>query len=324
MEHNFEHNCGFTEGNCWFRYRAAAIIVEDGYVLFAGNEKEDYYYSIGGAVHMGETAEDAVKREVFEETGVHYEIDHLAVIHENFFRENRGTLKDMDCHEIAFYYVMKPRGTRELHSDSYTQGVKESMYWLPISELDKQKAFPTFMKEYLQSEHTGIEHIVTDERAKKVSLYTPKLEDLWFREAFLSDPDTMSYNNAWGGTIPFPRESWEGWYDHWVTTKDGRHFYRYLKNADGEFVGEVAYHIMGKRNICMADVIVASKYRGRGYGKEGLFLLCEQAKANGIDCIYDNIAVDNPAIKLFEEEGFLEESRAEGLIFLKKQLRDNG
>lgn len=49
-----EHNCGFTEENHWFRYRAAAIIVEDGYVLFAGNEKDDYYYSIGGAVHMGE------------------------------------------------------------------------------------------------------------------------------------------------------------------------------------------------------------------------------------------------------------------------------
>lgn len=163
-----EYNCGFTEGNKWFRYRAAAIIVEDGYVLFAGNERDDYYYSIGGAVHMGETAEDAVKREVFEETGVHYEIDYLAVIHENFFNDNSGALKDMDCHEIAFYFVMKSRGTRELNSNSYTQGGgRESMHWLPISELDKYKAFPSFMKEYLQSEHTGVEHIVSDERVEK-------------------------------------------------------------------------------------------------------------------------------------------------------------
>ena len=162
-----EHNCCFTDEKRWFRYRAAAIIVEDGYVLFAGNEKDDYYYSIGGGVHMGETAEDAVKREVFEETGIHYEIDHLAVIHENFFNDNRGALKDMDCHEIALFYVMKPRGTRELNSDSYTQGVRESMYWLPIAELDKYKAFPSFMKEFLQSEHDGIEHIVTDERIEK-------------------------------------------------------------------------------------------------------------------------------------------------------------
>lgn len=159
-----EYNCGFTKDNKWFRYRAAAIIVEEGFVLFAGNENEDYYYSIGGAVHMGETAEDAVIREVMEETGVLYEIDHLAVIHENFFADNMGALKNMDCHEIALYFMMKPRGTKELNSTSFTQGVKENMYWLQIAELDKYKAFPTFMKEYLQSEHAGVEHIISDER----------------------------------------------------------------------------------------------------------------------------------------------------------------
>lgn len=161
-----EYDCGFSKDNKWFRYRAAAIIVEDGCVLFAGNEKEDYYYSIGGAVHMGETAEDAVKREVLEETGVQYEVDRLAVIHENFFNENQGSLKGMDCHEIAFYYLMKPRGSRELKSNSYTLGVREHMHWLPIGKLDEYKAFPTFMKDYLQSEHEGVEHIVTDERIR--------------------------------------------------------------------------------------------------------------------------------------------------------------
>ena len=159
-----EHNCGFTDGNKWFRYRAAAIIVEDGCVLFAGNEKESYYYSIGGAVHMGETAENAVIREVYEETGVHYEIDHLAVIHENFFNENSGSLKGLECHEIALYFVMKPRGTKVLYSESYTMGVKETMHWLPLEKLDQYKAFPTFLKAYLQSDHNGIEHVVTDDR----------------------------------------------------------------------------------------------------------------------------------------------------------------
>lgn len=79
------YDCGFTKENNWFRYRAGAIIVEDDCILLAGNKIDDYLYSIGGGVHLGEKAEDAVVREVFEETGVHYEIDHLAVIHENFF-----------------------------------------------------------------------------------------------------------------------------------------------------------------------------------------------------------------------------------------------
>lgn len=101
------YDCGFTKENHWFRYRAAAIIVEDDCVLFACNEKDDYLYSIGGAVHMRETEEDAVLREVFEETGVQYAIDRLAVIHENFFDESHGTLKGLKCHEISFYFRMK-------------------------------------------------------------------------------------------------------------------------------------------------------------------------------------------------------------------------
>ena len=108
-----EYNCGFINDKKAFRYRAAAIIVEEGCVLFARNDEDDYFYSVGGAVHMGETSEEAVKREVFEETGLNY---------------------------------------------------KETMHWLPIDELDKCKAYPTFMKEYLKSEHSGIEHIISDER----------------------------------------------------------------------------------------------------------------------------------------------------------------
>ncbi len=158
------HDCGFTKDNCWFRYRAAAIIVENGCVLFACNKNTDYYYSIGGGVQHGEKAEDAVIREVFEETGVRYEVDHLAVIHENFFNEEKGTLKDKECHEISFYFLMKPRGSQQLNSNSMTQGVKENMCWIPIKDIAKYKAFPTFLKNYFNRGHKGIEHIITDER----------------------------------------------------------------------------------------------------------------------------------------------------------------
>lgn len=158
-------DCGFTKQNKWFRYRAAAIIIENECVLFASNQSDDYLYSVGGAVHMGKTAHDAVLREVFEETGVHYEIDHLAIIHENFFNENNGTLKGLDCHEISFYFLMKPRGTQELHSNSYSSyGVKEKMHWIPIKHIENYKAYPSFLKEYLSAEHCGIEHIITDTR----------------------------------------------------------------------------------------------------------------------------------------------------------------
>lgn len=55
-------------------------------------------------------------------------------------------------------------GTKKLHSNSTTYGVKEEMHWVPIEELGRYKAFPSFLKDYLGREHSGIEHIVTDER----------------------------------------------------------------------------------------------------------------------------------------------------------------
>ena len=51
-----QKDCCFQRKNKRFSYRAAAIIVENDCVLFAGNEINDYYYSIGGGVHIGETA----------------------------------------------------------------------------------------------------------------------------------------------------------------------------------------------------------------------------------------------------------------------------
>lgn len=159
-----QKDCCFQSENKRFRYRAAAIIVENDCVLFAGNEINDYYYSIGGGVHIGETAEEAVQREVFEETEIHYEIDHLAIIHENFFVESTGKYQGLDSREIAFYFLMKSRGTQKLMSNSFTQGVKENMHWIPIEDLDKVVAYPVFMKSYLQSKHKEILHIVTDER----------------------------------------------------------------------------------------------------------------------------------------------------------------
>lgn len=50
-----------------------------------GNERADYLYSVGGRIKFGETAEEAVIREVLEETSVRVAVDRLGFIHENYF-----------------------------------------------------------------------------------------------------------------------------------------------------------------------------------------------------------------------------------------------
>ena len=147
----------------------------------------------------------------------------------------------------------------------------------------------------------------------------PTLEDMWFRESLMGDKETMEYNHAWGGTIPFPREQWKDWYDYWIVNHENRRYYRYLKN-ENEFVGEIAYHYDSEYAGYVADIIVLSKFRGKGYGTEGIDLLCKVAKENGITTLYDDIAIDNKAIKLFLKQGFYEEYRTEEKIVLKKDL----
>ena len=152
-----------------------------------------------------------------------------------------------------------------------------------------------------------------------VELYKPKVEDLWFREKLLSDADTMSYNHAWGGTIPFPKEKWESWYDRWVRGHDHRHFYRYI-HENGTFLGEAAYHFDEKRQIYLADVIVYAPYRGRGYGRQALLCLCHSARCSGVHTLFDDIATDNPSIALFMKCGFTEVMRSGEYILVKKEL----
>lgn len=152
-----------------------------------------------------------------------------------------------------------------------------------------------------------------------VESYVPALAELSFRQSLLADPATMAYNHAWGGTIEFPASRWPEWYDQWVARPQGRRFYRYLR-VGGTFVGEIAWHWDEARRLHLADVIVLARFRGNGYGRAGLQLLCQAAREAGIERLYDDIAADNPAIGLFLSEGFVEEFRTDEIIMLKKTL----
>ena len=155
---------------------------------------------------------------------------------------------------------------------------------------------------------------------EKLALYRPELDELSWRENWLNDPETMSYNHAYGGTIAFPRERWADWYAQWIGD-EGTRYYRYLRLGDsGEFVGNVSYHYDEEFGEYMCEVLVSAQYRGRGFGRQGLALLCEAARANGVTRLLDNIAIDNPAVTMFLRGGFRERGRTNEFILVEKDL----
>ena len=162
-EDNRNLDCGFSRGDKWFRFRVGAIIIEEEKILFVRNRREEFYYTVGGGVHLGETSEEAIEREVYEETGLKYEVDRIAFIHEYFFNLEVDDIR-RECQEISFYYLMKPMGRcMEITKESRTLGVREEFHWLALKELEKYEGYPEFLHEMIKNvrDDKRVGHLVT-------------------------------------------------------------------------------------------------------------------------------------------------------------------
>ncbi len=140
------YDCGFEKGNHWFRYRTGGIIIHDNKMLFVKSAIGDYYYMIGGGVHMGETSETCIEREVLEEAGIHAKADYLAVVCENFFKGKGGSVDGRDCHNVEFYYRMTV-SNEEANYCKPTTDNGEKLVWVPVEEIESSKIKPNFIKE---------------------------------------------------------------------------------------------------------------------------------------------------------------------------------
>ena len=143
--------------------RAGAIIMKDGKLLMVGNDR-NYLYSVGGRIKFGETAEEAVVREVFEETGVKMEIDRLGFVHENYFYGDAPSNLNKLIYEISFFFYMKVPETVVPISESFTENnSKEHLVWVSLDE--DIKIYPEFFRTELKNPTDTVKHFITkDER----------------------------------------------------------------------------------------------------------------------------------------------------------------
>lgn len=140
------NDCGFAKENNWFRYRTGGFLIRDNKMLFVKSSIGDYYYMIGGGVHMGEASDKCIEREVLEETGLNTRVKHLAVVCENFFKGKGGVIAGLDCHTIEFYYYMTILD-EDLSMCKQVTDDGEELVWVPIEDIPNSKIKPDFIRE---------------------------------------------------------------------------------------------------------------------------------------------------------------------------------
>ena len=137
----------FISGNEKFNYRVCAVMLSGGRILAMHDERSPYYYLPGGRVKMGETAEQAVLREVREELGVTPAIVRPLWLNQGFFTED---VDHLNYHEICVYFLLDisktdllSRGDRfTLYERSHTHDFE----WLPFERLAEEYFYPVFLK----------------------------------------------------------------------------------------------------------------------------------------------------------------------------------
>lgn len=155
-------DCTFRTENGVFNYRVGAIILDGTRVLMTKSEGCGYYYSVGGRVKFGETAEQAVLREVFEETGVRTEIERLGFVHENFFTSDFGLNCGLRYHELSLFYYIKPFDYTLIRSIGVNDiGQSEVLSWIDLKDCGNVKFFPEFFRSELLAPSKNVRNIIT-------------------------------------------------------------------------------------------------------------------------------------------------------------------
>ena len=122
--------------------RVGAIICRGNEFLMMENDKDPFLYSVGGSVKFGETAQEAIVREVLEdEPG----------------RENQVV------YEISFYFYMKMPEDFSPVCESFTgSNHKERLVWLTMD--GDEKIYPEFFRTELKQPCGFVKHMCTDDR----------------------------------------------------------------------------------------------------------------------------------------------------------------
>lgn len=116
-----------------------AVIIRDNHILLVKRGSAPSYgkWSVpGGHVELGETMEEALKREVLEETGIDINITRLAGAYDLIVRNEKN---------IEYHYVIIEFMAEALSDEIKAGSDALECRWVPLAEITKLDVTPTVM-----------------------------------------------------------------------------------------------------------------------------------------------------------------------------------
>ena len=141
-------------GNTVFGVRATALILQNGKLLVTKDNGK--HYTIGGAIQVNESTEEAVVREVREELGVEAQAGQLAFVVENHFEED-----GVYWHNIEFHYLVDLLEDAPLTMQEDEK--RQPCEWIDIDKLEGINLVPAFLKTALPDWDGQLRHIHLEE-----------------------------------------------------------------------------------------------------------------------------------------------------------------
>ncbi|MFA6296246.1 MAG: NUDIX hydrolase [Patescibacteria group bacterium] len=124
------------------RVSVYAVIIDNGKILLTNSRNTNKLFLPGGEVENDETIDQALKRELREETGIKIKIKHFLNFKEVFFYYDPW---DEGYHNFSFFYLCKPITKKLTEKYQVEFDESEKPVWKKLSELKKKDfQFPTY------------------------------------------------------------------------------------------------------------------------------------------------------------------------------------
>ncbi|MES5866329.1 NUDIX domain-containing protein [Bacillus cereus group sp. RP32] len=139
------------------RLRAEVMILNEDHsnVLVQCDLRETFYRFPGGYIEFGETAKEAIVRELIEEYNLKIDVQEWAVVNEHIFEWDNE--KGHHC-TLIHRGIVKERVINEIRHKEYEDII---LIWKSINELKERSTYPEGIVSYLEENKRNIVHSIS-------------------------------------------------------------------------------------------------------------------------------------------------------------------